>query len=129
MELFRELDLSTSEKQLQELLTISKLEDICPTTVVFGANDSVAETGSNWGEFRIRRDEITGGVRFSMLNCPNALAWTITTGYPPSPEKVLIHATLNRTEKNPEFINELNEFLDDWSDGIRDYFNSILSDE
>jgi len=35
---------------------------------------------SNWGEFQLRRDPIKGGVRYSMSDCPNALAWTITTG-------------------------------------------------
>ena len=35
--------------------------------------------GGMWGEFTLRRDQIMGGVRFSMLDCPNALAFTITS--------------------------------------------------
>lgn len=46
-----------------------------------------------------------GGVRFWVPDCPNALAWTVTTGYPPYPERIVIHATINRTDHNREFID------------------------
>jgi hypothetical protein len=71
-----------------------------------------------WGEFTLRREKIMGGVRFSMLDCPNALAWTITTGYPPDRTKAIIHLTINRTRKQDEFVQEIHHFLDDLLEGI-----------
>ena len=64
-----------------------------------------------------------GGVRFSMLNCPNALAWTITTGYPPAREKIIVHLTINRERKQEEFIEEIQLFLEDLGNGIASFFS------
>ena len=80
-------------------------------------------TGGMWGEFTVRRDKVMGGLRFSMLNCPNALAWTITTGYPPAREKVVIHLTINRERKQEEFVEEIQLFLEDLSNGIASFFS------
>jgi hypothetical protein len=76
-----------------------------------------------WGEFILRRDKIKGGVRFSMLDCPNALAWTITTGFPPEREKAMIHLTINRTRKPDEFVEEIHHFLDDLVRGLESKFS------
>ena len=89
-----------------------------------GEND-VFKIGSFWGEFMLRRDEIMGGVRFSMLDCPNAIAWTITTGYPPHRNKIIIHLTLNRLEKPKEFIAEINELLDGWAKGLKKFYANL----
>jgi hypothetical protein len=57
-----------------------------------------------------------------MLDCPNALAWTITCGYPPTRDKIVIHLTINREQKPQEFIEEINEFLDGWMKGLEENF-------
>ena len=44
-----------------------------------------------WGEFNISYDKINGGVRFALLDCPNALSWTITAGFPPEKYKIILH--------------------------------------
>ena len=62
------------------------------------------------------------GIRFSLLECPNALCWTITTGYPPDSESIIIHLTINRQEKNEEFIEEISEFLDDLCVNLKHFF-------
>ena len=68
------------------------------------------------------RDEIKGGIRLSMLDCPNAFAWKITRGYPPDREKVIIHRTINRQQKDQEFVDEINEFINSWVEGIENHF-------
>ena len=75
-----------------------------------------------WGEFVISYDKINGGIRFTLVDCPNALSWTITTGYPPERNKIVLHATINRTQKPDEFIEEIIEFLDEWETGINSNF-------
>ena len=123
MELFQIVDVSTTEKAIQENLTLGNLEAFCESIFPLDENPEVCLTGGMWGEFTVRRDLIMGGVRFSMLNCPNALAWTITTGYPPARDKVVIHLTINRERKQEEFVNELHLFLEDLNNGISSFFS------
>ncbi|MGB5498029.1 MAG: hypothetical protein WBM77_03800, partial [Maribacter sp.] len=56
---------------------------------------------------------------------PNALVWTITTGYPPAINSLVIHLTLNRLEKSKDFIEEVEEFIDDHSNHLRSYLSKI----
>lgn len=122
MEFFQIADVRTTEKALQENLKLENLEEFCESIFPLEENPDVCLTGGMWGEFTIRRDLIMGGVRFSMLNCPNALAWTITTGYPPARDKVVIHLTINRERKQEQFIEEINLFLEDLRNGLTSYF-------
>lgn len=121
MEFFKIVDVRTTSKAIQENLTLGNLEEFCESIFPLEDNPEVCLTGGMWGEFTVRRDEIMGGVRFSMLNCPNALAWTITTGYPPAREKVVIHLTINREKKQEEFVEEIQLFLEDLGNGIASF--------
>lgn len=123
MEFFQIVDIHTTEKTIQEKLTLGNLEAFCESIFPLDENPEVCLTGGMWGEFIVRRDLIMGGVRFSMLNCPNALAWTITTGYPPAREKVVVHLTINRERKQEQFVKEIHLFLEDLNNGIRSYFS------
>lgn len=123
MEFFQIADVSTSEKGIQENLKLENLEAFCESIFPLEENPDVCLTGGMWGEFTVRRDLIMGGVRFSMLNCPNALAWTITTGYPPAREKVVIHLTINRERKQEQFVEEIHHFLEDLRKGLTSYFS------
>jgi len=123
MEFFKIVDVSTTEKAIQEKLTLGNLEEFCESIFPLEDHPEVCLTGGMWGEFTVRRDKVMGGLRFSMLNCPNALAWTITTGYPPAREKVVIHLTINRERKQEEFVEEIQLFLEDLSNGIASFFS------
>ncbi len=124
MEYFRIIKLNTNEQNLQKQLTLSNLDEI--STEIFNLDDpseKESNIGGIWGEFTLSRSEIKGGIRFSLLECPNALCWTITTGYPPDPESIIIHLTINRQEKNKEFIEEVADFLDDICVNLNHFFN------
>jgi hypothetical protein len=118
MEFFRIAEINTSEQEIQDLLQLQDLESFCESVFPLDDGPEVCTIGGMWGEFTLRRDKIMGGVRFSMLDCPNALAWTITTGFPPEREKALVHLTINRTRKQEEFMEEINHFLDDLVKGL-----------
>ncbi len=118
MEFFRIIDVSISEPLIQQKLTLQNLDKFCGSIFPLDQGIEVCKTGGMWGEFTIRRDKIRGGVRFSMLDCPNALAWTITTGYPPARDKIVVHLTINRERKQKEFIEEIELFLEDLHDGL-----------
>ena len=112
MEFFRWVEVKTDENSIQEKLTISNIGLVTDDLFVIGKETKVeAEIGGLWGEFTLRRTEIKGGVRFALLECPNALVWTITAGLKPNPNVIVVHLTINRETQTEDFISEINEFL------------------
>ncbi|MDQ7079135.1 MAG: hypothetical protein Q9M41_00525 [Paracoccaceae bacterium] len=119
MEFFRSVDIACDESDLQARLTVAALPQFC--SEIGAVQDIENEQGRMqclWGSFVVRRDLIRGGVRFHLPDCPNALAWTITTDLPPAPETVVLHATINRQEHDPDFIESIELFLDEWAVGL-----------
>lgn len=124
MEFFRIIKVKTQDKTIQDELTIENLELISNEIFVIGdQNETEAKIGGIWGEFTLTRNLIRGGLRFVLVECPNALAWTITTGINPNPDVIVIHLTINRQQQNESFIEEIDEFLDDQCICLQDYFN------
>ena len=124
MEFFEIIDIQVSEQVIQEKIRLEKLESFCESIFPLEEGQDVCQIGGMWGEFLLRRDAIMGGVRFSMLDCPNALAWTITTGYPPARENLVIHLTINRERKQDEFVQEIRLFLEDLRTGIQSFLGA-----
>ena len=129
MEYFKVIEKTTCENILQEKINPQTL-DLFTESMLFLEGNSTEFNGLTlWGEFQISYAKIKGGVRFTLLDCPNALAWTITTGLNPEPETIVIHLTINRPEQKEEFIEEINAFLDDQCDCLQHFFleNSTLN--
>ncbi|EAR02663.1 hypothetical protein [Maribacter sp. HTCC2170] len=113
MEFFRTIDIKTTENKIQETFILERLEEFTDEFVLLEQiNEISASIGGIWGEFTLEKSTINGGVRYALKECPNALVWTITTGYPPAPDSIIIHLTMNRHEKPNDFIEETEEFLD-----------------
>lgn len=124
MEFFEYAEVTTQQEEIREKLHFQTLSTYCRDI------DEVADEGeedmvvyfATWGRFHIRCEQIMGGLRFSVPDCPNALAWTITTGYPPHPEKIVLHATINRTFHDPEFIEGIKLLLQAFKEGLETHF-------
>jgi len=102
-------------EELQRHVRIDNLPQWCAS--IEKVLDHEGERGnvySVWGEFRIRREVIHEGVRFTLPGCINALQWTLTAGA----EGVTIHATINRKQHDPDFIESLEQFVADWQHGL-----------
>lgn len=124
MEFFRSIQVKTEESEIQKRFDFHNLESMSNELFLLEIiNKNHAHIGSLWGEFTLQRTVIKGGLRFALLECPNALAWTITIGYDNDEGSVMIHATINRKEKNQEFIDEIEEFLDDHSALLKKSFD------
>lgn len=124
MEFFRIVESKTTELNIQRELTLGNLDQI--STLIFNLSEPTeneSEIGGIWGDFTLSRTEIKGGVRFSLIECPNALCWTMTTGYPPDRESIVIHLTINRTQKHEEFIQEITDFLDDLCVNLKQFYS------
>lgn len=130
MEFFRIIDQQQCESGIRTLLSLSELEDWCGYLVNIGSTSADrSDVGGIWGEFTLERHEIEGGLRFNLKECPNALAWTVTTGYQPAPNGVVIHLTLNRTTICNEFMLEVTEFIDDLQDRLSEMMRPVRHTE
>ena len=122
MEFFKIINIQTTKDQIQKNITFDNLDDLCASIFVMNFKNNTANIGGVWGEFSLQKDNINGGLRFSLLECPNALTFTITTAYPPESNQIVLHLTVNRLELKPLFIEEIQEFIDDWKSGIEKHF-------
>ena len=119
MEFFATTIIPASAEDLQRRLTISELPHWCASIEkVLSDAKSSGEIFCVWGTFHATREVMRNGVRFSLPGCPNALQWTVTTGHQPNPRHTVIHATINRTEQDQDFIDSIRQFVADWKAGL-----------
>lgn len=119
MEFFSTTVIDASAADLQRRLAIGTLPRWCASIEkVLSDGASSGEIYCVWGTFQTNRETISHGVRFSLANCPMAFQWTITTGHQPDPRQTVIHATINRTEKDKDFIDSMVKFVQDWKAGL-----------
>lgn len=126
MEFFRIIKVKTTEQLIQKHIQLSNLGKI--SNELFAIDNPEGDKlkiGGIWGEFSLSKSQIKGGVRFALIECPNALCWTITTGYPPDRDSIVIHLTINRQRKQPEFIDEIHDFLDDHCFRLEKLFSEL----
>jgi len=119
MEFFATTIIPATAEDLQRRLTISALPHWCASIEkVLSDAKSSGEIFCVWGTFHAHREDMRNGVRFSLPDCPNALQWTVTTGHQPNPRHTVIHATINRTEQDQDFVDSIRQFVDDWKAGL-----------
>ncbi|MCR4346070.1 MAG: hypothetical protein NUV55_02535 [Sulfuricaulis sp.] len=119
MEFFAIADKPATAETLQARLDVASLASWCASiSQVFSHDGDTGEIFCVWGQFIVHRERIRGGVRFTLPKCPNGFAWTVTTGFPPAPDKVVIHCTINRREHDSGFIATIEKFADDWRRGL-----------
>lgn len=123
MEFFQRIDnVAVDADYLKQELTLSRLPELCASiSTISHENKKEGVLYCVWGEFYVRRDEIRDGVRFSLLNCPHALAWTIT--FNADAREITIHCTIDKIKAEEDFIDSIDTFVEDWSRGITKTLN------
>ncbi|MCG6932312.1 MAG: hypothetical protein LJE57_01610 [Gallionella sp.] len=123
MEFFATTIIPASAEDLQRRLTIGELPQWCASIEkVLSDAESSGEIYCVWGTFHTNREDMRNGVRFSLPGCPNAFQWTVTTGHQPNPQHTYIHATINRTDQDQDFVDSLQKFVDDWKAGLETHW-------
>ena len=118
MEFFREVHHAGLDiAHLKRLLTIGNLTRLCASiSTTASTHENEGDIYCIWGAFNVRREEIKQGVRYSLINCPHALAWTVT--FDEARQKLIIHCTIDKADQDPEFIESIHAFVSDWSNGM-----------
>ena len=125
MEFFKTIEVQTDAATLQKELVLEHLDRMNESFFLTGeVSGNKAPISGIWGDFTLQCDPVQGGVRFSLIECPNALTFTLTTGYPPAPKKIVMHLTVNRKRIKPVFLEEIDEFIEDWKSGLEKYFDT-----
>ncbi|KAA6184256.1 hypothetical protein F2Q65_13170 [Thiohalocapsa marina] len=117
MEFFATADGSLTPSLLQDRIIGPRFAEVCASIDRILSWDATSDTDTMyclWGHFLVRREPIQSGLRFTLPNCPNALAWTLTA----EPDGVLIHCTINRPTHEPDFIQSIETFVEEWRQGL-----------
>jgi len=103
---------------LHRLISIKQLPQLC-TSIDSVISDDIVNgvIYCVWGEFKINREELEYGVRFSLPHCPNALAWTIAIDQ--DTNDLVIHCTINKKQHDDDFIASIEQFVLDFKSGIQ----------
>jgi hypothetical protein len=118
MEFFRDIEHKEIDvESLKRLLQIANLPAHCHSIdTVISDSGNKGEIYCAWGQFTVSREPIKNGVRFSLRNCPHALAWTIA--YHARLNSIVIHCTIDDREESEEFIETIEQFVSDWASGL-----------
>lgn len=117
MEFFAKAVCDLTPEALHERVTGPELARWCASIdKVLAWEGEQGEIYCLWGQFQVRRECLRWGLRFTLPGCPNALAWTLTSE--PDGSGVLVHCTINRAEHEPDFVESIEMFVDDWRAGI-----------
>ncbi len=119
MEFFRTVSLLATEQELQQQLQVNSLSRFCASIYEIVSHEKdQAEVSMLWGLFEVRRECIRGGVRFSLPNCLNAVAWSITISSDDEVHEITVHCTINRKQQDADFVESLEDFVEDWRQGL-----------
>ena len=120
MEFFATLNSRVTQLELQQQLRVETLSHFCASIYeVVKHGDEQGEISTVWGLFEVRRECIRGGLRFSLPDCLNAVVWTVTT----SSDEVTVHCTISRREQDADFIESLEDFVEDWRKGLGEHLH------
>ena len=114
MEFYAVARIEMSPMAIQRAVHVSNLAELCGSIdKVLSHNADRGEIYCIWGKFKVHRELIRQGVRFSLPGCPNALQWTITATNDES-ASVRIHCSIDRPRHDPDFVESIQQFVDDW---------------
>lgn len=125
MEFYRTAHCNVDAEEIQQVLSISALPQFCASIyeVINDAGDT-GEINTIWGVFVVNREVINGGLRFTLPNCPNTVAWTVTSRLPPNQDSVDVYLTVRRNDNDKDFMESIDDFVDDWKNGLENNYTT-----
>lgn len=123
MEFFSEISpAAVTIDELQQQLQIASLPSLCASIdTVISEQGGHGEIYCLWGQFTVSRQLIRNGVRFALLECPHALAWTVTLKE--DINSLVVHCTIDDQQTEAEFAETIELFVEDWANGLKKVFS------
>ena len=110
MEFYKTLHKNIDSNYIQQHLRLDNLHQYCDfIDNIINSYNNKGEIYCSRGLFTVEREIIKNGIRISLLNCPNALAFTITK----EEQGVVLHCTINSAEPDQDFVESIELFLSD----------------
>lgn len=120
MEFLTTANMPFTANELQRYLRIDTLPLWCASiSRVLSHQGERGRIYCHWGEFAIHQEILRDGVRFTLPGCPNALQWTITADGDKQTGQVMVHCTINQPRADADFIESLEQFMNDWQVGLQ----------
>lgn len=121
MEFFATAKVTADVADLQREVRVDSLPEFCASVDrLLAGTEASGEIYCVWGQFRVNRELIRNGVRFTLPSCLNGVQWTVTAD--PGGCGVLVHCTINRPDQEPDFVDSLERFVADWQEGLEEAF-------
>jgi hypothetical protein len=126
MEFFAYADAHMSATDLQRYIRIQSLSEWCASIEKVVSHS--AERGVitlPWGEYSVHQEVIRDGIHFSLPGCGNAMQWTITAEPKVKGGLVIVHCTVNKSELESAYQDQLQKFVADWKLGLESGWQRI----
>jgi len=126
MEFFAYADAHMSATDLQRYIRIQSLSEWCASfekVVSHSAERGVITLP--WGEYSVHQEVIRDGIHFSLPGCGNAMQWTITAEPKVKGGLVTVHCTVNKSELESAYQDQLQKFVEDWKLGLESGWQRI----
>jgi hypothetical protein len=119
MEFFAIAAAPIAVSDLHKHIRVDTLADLCASIdKVISHEGNRGEIYCVWGEFRVHREMLRDGVRFTLPGCRNGVQWTITADNREKTGTVVVHCTINQRQHDADFVESLEQFVADWKHGL-----------
>ena len=117
MEWFITANANLPASELQRHIRIETLHEWCaaPPAIAGVVNNQPVP---DWIHWRVHREVIREGLRFTLPSAVHALQWTLITGGHLRPGTVNLHCTLGISNTDAATIAALEKFVSDWQQGL-----------
>lgn len=117
MEWFCRVEPPLSQEEISARCRLRSLPEQCASIYKvenISADRLSARIECVWGIFTVVFTPIRNGVRYTLVNCPNALQWTITT----DGGGTLIHCSINQETTDSDFADSIQQLMEDFRLGL-----------
>ncbi len=117
MEWFTTAKANLPASELQRHIRIETLHEWCAAPPAI-AGDVDNQPVPDWTHWRVHREVIRNGLRFTLPGAIHALQWTLTTGGQVHSGTVSLHCTLASPNADAATVAALEKFVTEWQQGL-----------
>ena len=119
MEFYAIANAHMSPTDLQRYIRIKNLPQWCASIENVSTHSAGRGTMCWAGDDNaVHQEVVLNGIHFNLPGSVDVMQWSITVEPDSRNGRVTIHCTVNQSELEPEYINQLQQFVEDWKTGL-----------